>query len=110
VLAQALLAGEETELVRKAIELAKAGDVQMLKFLLDRLLPKDRLVKVDFPQLDFADEAIEAIAAVSRAVAEGHITPSEGAAFSNMISGYSRAVEAWDLSRRIDVIEESLKD
>jgi hypothetical protein len=32
VLAQALLAGEETELVRKAIELAKAGDVQILNF------------------------------------------------------------------------------
>ena len=28
------------ELVRKAIEMAKAGDAQMLKFLLDRILPK----------------------------------------------------------------------
>ncbi len=109
VVAQALLAGEETELVRKAIELAKAGDVQMLKFLLDRLLPKDRLVKVDFPQLDFADEAIDAMAAVSRAVAEGHITPSEGAAISNMISGYSRALEVWDLSMRVEHLEETLK-
>ena len=36
-IALALLADEETELVRKGIELAKAGDVQMLKFLLDRL-------------------------------------------------------------------------
>jgi hypothetical protein len=36
LVAQALLRGEEVELVRKAIELAKAGDIQMLKFLLDR--------------------------------------------------------------------------
>jgi hypothetical protein len=50
---------EEPELVRKAIELAKAGDVQMLKFLLDRVLPKDRLIKIDIPQLDFSDEAID---------------------------------------------------
>ena len=49
-IAQALLANEETELVRKGIELAKAGDVQMLKFLLDRLLPKDRLIKIDMPR------------------------------------------------------------
>ena len=42
LVAEALLKGEETELVRKAIELAKAGDTQMLKFLLDRILPKDR--------------------------------------------------------------------
>jgi hypothetical protein len=61
-IAQALLADEETELVRKGIELAKAGDVQMLKFLLDRLLPKDRLIKIDIPRLDFADEAIDGMA------------------------------------------------
>jgi hypothetical protein len=108
VVAQALLAGEETELVRKAIELAKAGDVQMLKFLLDRLLPKDRLIKIDIPRFDFSDEAIDGMAAISRAITEGRITPSEGGALSNIISGYSRAVEAWDLSRRIEAIEASL--
>jgi hypothetical protein len=59
VIAQALLAEEESELVRKAVELAKAGDVPMLKFLLDRLLPKERLIKIDLPRLDFADEAID---------------------------------------------------
>ena len=109
-IAQALLADEETELVRKGIELAKAGDVQMLKFLLDRLLPKDRLIKIDIPRLDFADEAIDGMAAISRAIAEGQITPSEGAAVSNMISGYARAIEVWELSRRIEAIEASLKD
>jgi hypothetical protein len=108
LVAHALLAEEETELLRKAIELAKAGDVQMLKFLLDRLLPKDRLIKIELPRFDFADEAIDGMAAVSHAIAEGQITPSEGAAISNMISGYSRAVEVWDLSRRIEAIEESL--
>ena len=32
----------------------------------------------------------------------------EGAALSGMVSGYSRAIEVLDLSRRIDVIEASL--
>jgi hypothetical protein len=107
-IAQALLADEETELVRKGIELAKAGDVQMLKFLLDRLLPKERLIRIDIPPLDFADEAIEGMAVVSGAIAEAKITPSEGAALSSMISGYSRAIEVLDLSRRIEAIEGSL--
>src|SRR5689334_9030467 len=44
LLAETLLRGEEMELLRKAIELAKGGDGPMLKFLLDRILPKDRLV------------------------------------------------------------------
>jgi hypothetical protein len=108
VVAQALLAGEETQLVRKAIELAKAGDVQLLKFLLDRLLPKERLIKIDIPRLDFADEAIDGMAAISRAIAEGQITPSEGAALSQVVSGYSRAIEVSDLSFRVEAIEESL--
>jgi hypothetical protein len=35
-----------------AIELAKAGDTQMLKFLLDRILPKERAVRVDLKSRD----------------------------------------------------------
>jgi hypothetical protein len=108
-IAQALLADEETELVRKGIEVAKAGDVQMLKFLLDRVLPKDRLIKIDIPRLDFADDAIDGMGAISDAIAQGQITPSEGAALSSMISGYSRTIDIWELSRRIESIEASLK-
>ena len=108
MVAQALLAGEETELVRKAIELAKAGDVPLLKFLLDRLLPKERLIKIDFPWLDFSDQAIDRMEAISRAIAEGQITPSEGADLSRVISDYARAIEVWDLSRRIEDMEASL--
>ena len=36
--------------MRKAIELAKAGDVQMLKFLLDRILPKSAPCASTYPQ------------------------------------------------------------
>jgi hypothetical protein len=108
-IAQALLADEETELVRKAVELAKAGDVPMLKFLLERLLPKERLIKIDLPPLGFADEAVDGMAVVSGAIAEGKITPSEGAALSSMISGFSHAIEVLDSSRRIDAIEASLR-
>jgi hypothetical protein len=71
----------------------------MLKFLLDRLLPKDRLIQIDIPPLDFADDAI----------AEGQITPSEGAALASMIGGYSRSLEVAELSKRIETIEASLK-
>jgi hypothetical protein len=55
-----------------------------VKIFAGRLLPKDRLIKIDIPRLDFSDEAIDGMAAISRAIAEGHITPTEGAALSNM--------------------------
>jgi hypothetical protein len=108
-IAQALLADEETELVCKAIELAKGGDVQLLKFLLDRLLPRERLIKIDIPRLNFADEAIDGMAAISSAIAEGQITTSEGAALAGTISAYARTIEVWEISRRIEAIEASLK-
>jgi hypothetical protein len=108
-IAQALLVGEEPELVSKSIELAKAGDVQMLKFLLDRLLPKERLIKIDIPPLDFADDAINGMAAITGAIAEGQITPSEGAAIASMVGGYSRTLEVAELSKRVEALEASLK-
>jgi hypothetical protein len=108
--AQALLAGEETELIRKAVEIAKSGDVQMLKFLLDRLLPRDRLVRVDLPSLDFADEAIERTATICAKVSEGEITPAEAAALSKVISDHSRAIETFDLAKRVEALEAAAKD
>ena len=51
--AQAFLADEASELLHKAFELAKSGDVQMLKFLLDRILPKERLIQIDIPRARF---------------------------------------------------------
>jgi hypothetical protein len=52
------------ELVRKAIEMALAGDAPMLKFLLDRILPKERSVRVDLPPIDFANDAVDALGAI----------------------------------------------
>ena len=53
LLAAALLEGETEALLRKAIQLARAGNVPMLKFLLSRTMPRDRLVKLDLPANGF---------------------------------------------------------
>src|SRR5271165_5428287 len=64
LLAEALLRGEEVELVRKGIELAKGGDSQMLRFFLVRILPKDRPVQIDLPDVDSPGTAAEALLAI----------------------------------------------
>src|SRR5262245_47245559 len=84
VVAEALLRDEEIELVRKAIELAKAGDAQMLKFLLDRILPKERPVRVHLPQIDHASDAVDAMGAIIEAVATGQIAPGEASALASL--------------------------
>ena len=83
LIATALLAGEEEELVRKAVEIAKAGDVSMLKFLLGRILPRERSINMDLPHSIYGDDdPVEALATIIRAMAEGKMDASKNLAKS----------------------------
>jgi hypothetical protein len=110
VVAEALLKGEEVELVRKGVELAKAGDVQMLKFLLDRILPKDRSVCVDIPQMEAASDAIDALGAIIDAVGSGRIAPNEGSAVASLVVARARMINDAELNLRLDDIEKRQKE
>ena len=55
----------------------------MLKFLLDRILPKERSVQVDLPPMDHASDAIDALGNIIEAVGIGQIAPSEAAALAS---------------------------
>ena len=109
-LAEALLEGEEGELVRKAIELAKAGDVPMLKFLLERILPKERSVRIDLPELDRSSGAIDALAAVIDAVATGRIVPSEAAALASLAAALARTIDVAETEERLEIVEKAVRD
>jgi hypothetical protein len=108
LVAEALLKGEEVELVQKAIELAKAGDTQMLKFLLDRILPKERSVHVDLPVMDRAFDAVDALGAVIDAVGAGQIAPSEAAALASLVAAYARTINVAELEERLENMEKDL--
>ena len=84
VVAAALVQDECEELMRKALQVAMAGDVVMLKFLLS-WVPRERLIKFELPTMS-ADDAVEAHGSVLRAVSEGEITPSEGAPVAELIN------------------------
>jgi hypothetical protein len=105
LISSALLQGEREELLRKAIELAKAGDVPMLKFLLARSLPRERLITIDLPEMKSADDAVEAMERVVRAICEGRISPSEGAELANVVNSYARAIDLADLVKRMEAME-----
>jgi len=109
LLAAALLEGEADELVRKGIELAKGGDVVMLKFLLGRLLPKERLVPIDLALADGDFDAVDAMGAILTAAFTGQIPPSEASALASMVAVYARAVDVAELRSRFKTIENNLR-
>src|SRR6476620_3070989 len=76
---EALLEGEAEALTRKAIELAKAGDMQALRLCMDRLAPprKDSPVAFDLPGTKSLSDAVPAMGALVKAVGHGDLTPTE---------------------------------
>jgi hypothetical protein len=105
----ALSDGDKEDLVRKGLELAKAGDVSMLKFFLGRILPQERPIRIDLPQMEFADDAVEALGSIVRAVSLGSITPGEGADLANLVNSYARAIDRADLVERLDALEAKIR-
>jgi hypothetical protein len=105
--AEALLDGESEELTRKAIELAKAGDGTALRLCLERLIParRDRPVSFDLPAIETANDAAKAMGAILQAVAEGEISPSEGAEVARLLEGYVKTLETADFERRLAALE-----
>jgi hypothetical protein len=104
---ESLLDGQAQVLTQKAIDLALAGDLTALRICLDRILPprKDRPVTFNFPVITSISEAANTMSAVLTAVAAGDITPAEAAEISKLVECYVKAVEATDLSDRIEKLE-----
>lgn len=106
-MAEALLDGEAEDLTRKAIELAKGGDVTALRLCLERLVParRDAPLSFDLPPIETAGDAKLASASVLSAVANGDITPSEGSAVMALLVSHKTIVEATDFEQRLAALE-----
>jgi hypothetical protein len=110
LLAASFSAEQSTEILGKAIEMAKAGNVTMIKFLLERALPKERVIPVDLPQLDSAYDSIEAMSAIVEALTEGRITPSEAADLTQVVATYLRSIETTEAVGLLDSVSRKLED
>ena|SRR5215203_2302099 len=104
----ALFDGEAEALTRKAIELAKAGDLVALRLCLDRICPprKDRPVPFSLPELRTAEDAKLAASALLKAVADGDLTPSEASEIGRLLDSYTRILEREEFEKRLIRLEE----
>ena len=107
--AEALLDGEAEILTRKAIELAKQGDMAALRLCLERILParRDRPVSFELPNIVTANDASGAMAAVLQAVACGDVSPAEAGEVAKIVESYLKALEAGEFERRLEALEQA---
>ncbi len=109
LLAENLLDGQTEELLQKTIDLALAGDSTALRLCIERIIAPRRDRPVDFrlPTLGSAQDAVNAIAAITDGVASGDLTPSEAAELAKVVDAYRSAVETAEIERRLGALEEA---
>jgi hypothetical protein len=108
LLAASLSAGQGEEILAKAVELAMGGNVPMMKFLLDRILPKERPIQLELPRLDWSHDGVEAMAKIVDAVSSGRITPREALDIGQLVSAFTQAIDTSDAQVEIDRLKSQL--
>ena len=81
----------------------------MLKFLLSRLLPRERPVTIELPEMVFADDGVEALGSIMRAVSVGAISPDEGAKLATIVKCHTDAIDMADAVKQLDAIVNQLR-
>jgi Family of unknown function (DUF5681) len=107
VAVETLLDGEAEAITRKAIALAKDGDMAALRLCLERVLPprRDRRVIFELPRIETAADALKGSSAILAACAEGALSPGEAAVIMDLISGHVRTLETTEIEARLSALE-----
>ncbi|MFM9915282.1 MAG: hypothetical protein ACKVOX_05700 [Rhizobacter sp.] len=91
----------------KAIELAKLGDPQSMKLVLERLapIPKQDSERVSIPGFSDAGTLQAKAEAVLAAAASGHCSAEAAQKLLSVLDMYARAITATDHEKRLQAIE-----
>ena len=102
-----LLEPHADALIKKAVALGKAGDVQALRLCLERLLPplKAEITPVFVPALDSASGLANQGRVVLGAVASGALAPDSAVTLMQILTAQARIIEVDELERRIAAME-----
>lgn len=95
------------DLVAKVVELARAGDPQALRMVLERIDPTPRamLPAIEIPGLTECVSMSEKARCIVDAAGRGTISPDAASALLGAIANAARIVEHEELSERISRLE-----
>ena len=108
---QALLEGEAETISRKAIELAKAGDMTAIRLVLERILPprKDAPIQFDFASPRNAEDVANAMSLLVELIGAGDLTPNEGATIAGILEQQRKCIETAVLERKLELLEQTIR-
>jgi hypothetical protein len=88
------------DLVEKAIELAMAGDTNMLRALLATMVPvrRDRPIEFELPPIATAADCVAASARMFAECAAGNLSPSEAREVMGLIAIHQRTLDVAELA------------
>ncbi|MBS0236393.1 MAG: hypothetical protein JSS50_03525 [Proteobacteria bacterium] len=104
-----LMHGEAGKIGQKAIELALDGDMQAIKLILERILPRcsERPVSLQLPCVKDTSGILLAEEAVMSAVTSGALTITEGQGLMAMLDSMRKSIETNQFEQRIIALEEA---
>jgi hypothetical protein len=110
VLAEKLLSEDVEGVVQSVVKAAKNGDTQAARVILDRIAPprKDSTISIELPEIKSLDDVAQAMSMVVKATANAEIGLSEADMLTKLLQGYSAALEASEISKRLTVLEAKL--
>lgn len=104
-----LVEPHKDKLMQKAVDMALSGNEQMLRLLLDRMLPvkprDEPLPKIGGLDGDIAEQCNKIISLV----ADGIITPADGNSLMNLLSTKIQITDVADMKRRLTDITNILE-
>jgi hypothetical protein len=101
------LAGDLNQILDNLLAQARAGDLQAVRLVLDRVLPSLRPVE-QATELDLPAGGLAAQAqAVVQAAAAGDLAPGQAAQLGAALAGVGKIIETTELMARIEALEAS---
>lgn len=109
LIVQSMIEGEAEEIAKKLLEMAKQGEMQAIKMIVERLLPpmKELPLNADL-SIAGINEASDITASYSSLfddVAAGEITLSEAKELANLLEGKRKAIETLEVKARLDELK-----
>lgn len=102
-----LFEGESEQIGRKAIEMAKNGEMQAIKLIIDRIYApkKENSLNLDISKVSNSTSLINAGNDILLAISNGNITISEGKELFSILESMRKNIEIEDLEKRLEILE-----